>query len=281
MIRASFGIRTTSITALLEKLGLKADKYVQGLHGVRAAVAGLKRLGSGHPALQRFRIGLNFALAGHKEVDRMVESHSAMARSLAAEIGLPAAVQEAVAASYEQWDGKGWPGELKGEAVPIAARVSQLAEFVEVAHGSGGVEAAIALARKLGGSQFDPRVAASFASAASDILGGLGSASTWDGVIAAEPALEDPLEAEVLGEAERDPALADHVLHRLAEPEIDAERQGGDELGQANRFEIGRLPHTGVMVGPVEEPWAGRAPVLRPSDVPSRRFGTPSRATLR
>ena len=104
----------------------------------------------------------------------MVAGHSAMARSLAAEIGLPAAVQEAVAASYEQWDGKGWPGELAGEAVPIAARVSQLAEFVEVAHRSGGVEAAVALARKLAGSQFDPNVAARFASAASDILDGLG-----------------------------------------------------------------------------------------------------------
>jgi HD-GYP domain-containing protein (c-di-GMP phosphodiesterase class II) len=176
-----------------DDIALKADKYVYGLHGVRAAVAGLKRLGSGHPALHRFRIGLNFALAGHKEVDGMVASHSAMARSLAAQIGLPAAVQEAVAASYEQWDGKGWPGELKGEAVPIAARVSQLAEFVEVAHRSGGIEAAVALTRKLGGSQFDPSVAARFASTAGDILGGLGEASTWDGVIAAEPALGGPL----------------------------------------------------------------------------------------
>ena len=192
-----------------DDIALKGDKYIYGLHGVRSAVAGLRRLGSGHPALHRFRIGLNFALAGHKEVDRMVESHSALARSLAAEVGLPAAVQAAVAASYEQWDGKGWPGELKGEAVPIAARVSQLAEFVEVAHRSGGVGAAIALARKLGGSQFDPTVAARFASAAEDILIGLGGASSWDGVIAAEPALTGPMSA---GEFDRAlGAVADFV----------------------------------------------------------------------
>jgi HD-GYP domain-containing protein (c-di-GMP phosphodiesterase class II) len=184
-----------------DDIALKGDKYAYGLHGVRSAVAGLRRLGSGHPALHRFRIGLNFALAGHKEVDRMVESHSAMARSLAAEVGLPAAVQQAVAAAYEQWDGKGWPGDLKGDAVPIAARVSQLAEFVEVAHRSGGVEAAVALARKLGGSQFDPTVATGFASAAGDILDGLGEASAWDGVIAAEPALRGPLKVEEFDEA--------------------------------------------------------------------------------
>src|SRR6185295_18186061 len=192
-----------------DDIALKGDKYIYGLHGVRSAVAGLRRLGSGHPALHRFRIGLNFALAGHKEVDRMVESHSAMARSLAGEVGLPAAVQAAVAASYEQWDGKGWPGELKGEAVPIAARVSQLAEFVEVAHRSGGVGAAVALARKLGGSQFDPTVAARFASEADDILVGLSGASSWDGVIAAEPALTGPMSA---GEFDRAlGAVADFV----------------------------------------------------------------------
>ena len=172
-----------------DDIALKGDKYVHGLHGVRSTLAGLRRLGAGQPVLQRFRVGLNFALSGHKELDEMVAGHSAMARSLAAEIGLPVAVQEAVGASYEQWDGKGWPGELAGDAVPIAARVSQLAEFVEVAHRSGGVEAAVALARKLAGSQFDPNIAARFASASGDILDGLGDASTWDQVIAADPVL--------------------------------------------------------------------------------------------
>src|SRR5262245_16994781 len=96
-----------------DDIALKADKYAHGLHGVRSAVAGLRRLGAGQPALQRFRIGLGFALSGHRELDGMIAGHSAMARSLAAEIGLPVAVQDAVGASYEQWDGNGWPGDLE------------------------------------------------------------------------------------------------------------------------------------------------------------------------
>jgi HD-GYP domain-containing protein (c-di-GMP phosphodiesterase class II) len=184
-----------------DDIALKADKYTYGLHGVRSAVAGFRRLGAGQPLLQRFRVGLSFALSGHKELDGMIASHSAMARSLAVEVGLPSAVQDAVAASYEQWDGKGWPGKLAGEAVPIAARVSQLAEFVEVAHRSGGVDAAVVLARKLGGSQFDPNVAARFAAAAGDILDGLDTASTWDEVIAAAPVLDRPLHGAEIDEA--------------------------------------------------------------------------------
>jgi len=184
-----------------DDIELKAVMYVHGLHGVRSAMARLGRLGAGQPVLRRLGIGLDFALSGHGEVDGMIAGHAAMARSLAEKIGLPVAVQDAVAASYERWDGKGWPGELEGEAIPIAARVSQLAELVEVAHRSGGVCAAAALARKRAGGQFDPNVAVRFAAAAGEILDGLDGASTWDQVIAAEPVLSRPLSGGKLDEA--------------------------------------------------------------------------------
>jgi hypothetical protein len=82
--------------------------------------------------------------------------HAELAGSLAEQLGLPDAVRVAVAASYEQWDGKGWPGLLKGDAAPIASRLAQLAEFVEVAHRLGGIAGAETLARRRSGSQFDP-----------------------------------------------------------------------------------------------------------------------------
>ena len=108
-----------------------------------------------------------------------------------------------------QWDGKGWPGELKGEAIPVAARVSHFAEFIEVAHRSGGVDSAVAMARKLSGSQFDPNIASLFESAAGDILGEYDDASVWDDVIAAEPALTRLLSRDELDEALA--AIADFV----------------------------------------------------------------------
>ena len=172
-----------------DDIELKADKYLHGLHGVRSAMAGMRRLGAGQPVLQRFRVGLSFALTGHRELDGMVARHSARARSLAAEIGLPAEVQDAVGASYEQWDGHGWPGELKGDAVPIAARLAQLSEYTEVAHRLGGTGAATVLARKRAGGQFDPALADLLCTNPEAILGGLDSARTWEAVIAAEPAL--------------------------------------------------------------------------------------------
>jgi HD-GYP domain-containing protein (c-di-GMP phosphodiesterase class II) len=172
-----------------DDIELKSHKYDHEFRSIRGALASLRLVGNGNPPLHRFRVGLEFALSGHRDLDGMIEQHARLACSLAAEIGLPDAVQDAVGSSYEQWDGHGWPGNLAGENVPVAARVAQLAEFVEVAHRVGGVDAAVLLARKRGGSQFDPVLAALVADDAQEILSGLDATRTWDAVIGAEPAL--------------------------------------------------------------------------------------------
>ena len=78
----------------------------------------------------------------------MIAQHARLARTLAEQLGLPGTVREGVGAADEQWDGRGWPGTLKGGAIPVAARIAQLAEFMEVAHRVGGVAGATALARR-------------------------------------------------------------------------------------------------------------------------------------
>ena len=139
----------------------------------------------------------------------MIARHSALASSLAGQLGLPGAVQQAVGASYEQWDGRGWPGQLKGDAVPVAARLTQLAEYTEVAHRIGGVEAATGLARKRAGGQFDPALSAMLCADPETILGGLESAQTWASVISAEPTLGVRLSREQFDAALA--AIADFV----------------------------------------------------------------------
>jgi HD-GYP domain-containing protein (c-di-GMP phosphodiesterase class II) len=172
-----------------DDISLKATKYDHEQRGVRAAAATMRLIGSGNPPLHRFRVGLEFAVSGRHEFDGMIAQHSGLARMLAAQLGLPDEVQEAVGASYERWDGRGWPGNAKGVDIPVAARLAQLAEYVEVAHRIGGVDAARELARRRAGDQFDPTLAAVLCTDADAVLGGLDEAPTWDAVIAAEPAL--------------------------------------------------------------------------------------------
>jgi HD-GYP domain-containing protein (c-di-GMP phosphodiesterase class II) len=172
-----------------DDLALKSTKYDHPMRSFRGMAAGLKTIGAGHPAIQRFRIGVEFMVAGHRELDDMLDHHAQMARSLAEQLGLSQSVLESIGAAYEQWDGKGWPGELRGESVPIAARISQIAEFAEVAHRVGGVAEVRTLAERRWSGQFDPRLVHALVADAGLILADLDQVQTWDAVIEAEPLL--------------------------------------------------------------------------------------------
>jgi HD-GYP domain-containing protein (c-di-GMP phosphodiesterase class II) len=180
-----------------DDIALKSTKYGPG----NPAVAAMRLVGAGNPPLHRFRVGLEFAVRGWRETSQMINQHAALARAFAEQLGLSVDVNEAVGAAYEQWDGRGWPGDLRGEDVPIAARLAQLAEYAEVAHRVGGVGAAREVARRRAGKQFDPELASRFRADADLILSDLDAVGTWDAVIDAEPALAVVLSGERFDEA--------------------------------------------------------------------------------
>lgn len=62
----------------------------------------------------------------------------------------------------EHWDGHGMPDGLRGEEIPLAARIACLAQTVEVFHARGGVKAARAMARRRRGGWFDPSLVDAF-----------------------------------------------------------------------------------------------------------------------
>lgn len=185
-----------------DDIAMKSSKYDHEPRSLRMMATGLSYFGRGQPPLHRFRLGLEFLLSGHREVDGMIETHSHIARMLGEQLGMPDSVLESLASSYEQWDGRGWPGDLKGDAVPLPARISQFAEFVEVANRLGGADAAVKLARSRRGKQFDPQVA-DVVVAEPSVLPAPTETSSWSDVIESEPGL-----AVVLDEDQFDAALA-------------------------------------------------------------------------
>ena len=190
-----------------DDIALKSTKFDHDFRSPRAAAAMLSMVGSGSAPLHRFRVGLEFAISGRRDLDGMVARHAAIATALAERLGLPAEVQQAVGSSYEQWDGKGWPNGLAGDAIPVAARLSQFAEFIEVAHRVGGNDEAVALAEKRSGLQFDPSLTAALRTDPDGILGELDASQTWSAVIDAEPSLRVTLKDEAF----------DLALHAIAD----------------------------------------------------------------
>jgi hypothetical protein len=78
-----------------DDIAAKSVKYSHALHGLRGAAAGMRQLGSGHPLVARFRIGLEFAVSGHRDLNDMVAHHSEMARRLGEQLGLSEPVLDA------------------------------------------------------------------------------------------------------------------------------------------------------------------------------------------
>src|SRR5919201_2308791 len=179
-----------------DDIAVKSIKYDHEPRSLAMSFAGMRFGGADYPPLHRFRLGLEFVLSGHREVDGMIEHHAAIARSMGEQLALPEEVLESLGAAYERWDGRGWPGELSGEEVPLAARIASVAEYLEVASRVGGVEAARQLAREWSGAQFDPAVSDLIEREADVILSGLDTVGTWDAVIEAEPALAVMLSGE-------------------------------------------------------------------------------------
>ena len=146
--------------------------------------------------------GLEFAWSGHRQLNGMLSEHAKLARTLAEQLDLPDQVREAIGAAYEQWDGRGWPGDLRAEAVPIATRIAHSRNSWRSSP-VGGVESATALARRRAGRQFDPALAALLCANAEEILGGLEAVPAWRTVIASKPVL-----AVELSEGQLDSSLA-------------------------------------------------------------------------
>jgi len=73
-------------------------------------------------------------------------------------LGLGTATADAIASMHEHWDGKGFPGGLEGERIPLLGRIVALAQTVEVFHAAGGPDAAIGVAEHRRGRWFDPRL---------------------------------------------------------------------------------------------------------------------------
>jgi HD-GYP domain-containing protein (c-di-GMP phosphodiesterase class II) len=169
-----------------DDIAIKAAKFEHGMRG-RGVWKAMQMLGGNLPPLHRFRLGLEFMISGHREMD--VTLHLKVAVALTDRLGLPASVRESLEAAYEAWDGRGYPGKLSKEDIPLPARIAQIAEYVEVANRVGGVPSVASLCGSLAGSQFDPGLAKLLVSEGSELLAGLDAVQTWTAVIDAEGAL--------------------------------------------------------------------------------------------
>ena len=88
--------------------------------------------------------------------------------TIARQLAMPKPTCEAIRATEEHWDGRGMPHGLRGEQIPILARIVSLAQTVEVFERAFDVATAFDVAHARRGRWFDPELVAAFDALAYD-----------------------------------------------------------------------------------------------------------------
>jgi HD-GYP domain-containing protein (c-di-GMP phosphodiesterase class II) len=181
-----------------DDIELRADRHLADELGVGFM---LSHVGRGEPAPRRaLRLGSLLA-SGRHAVVTMETTHCVLAGVFAMRLGLGVEVRDGLQHVFERWDGKGTPAGIAGEEIALSARIVVVADIVESFRRLGGTAAAVDLARRRAGGQFDPSLAGHVCENADALLDGLDEATGWDAAIAAEPALAQRLSGARLDSA--------------------------------------------------------------------------------
>ncbi len=111
---------------------------------------------------------LGKAAALTEEEWRQMQQHTLIGERIIAQLPVGQAVRDIILYHHERYDGTGYPRGLRGEAIPIAARIVAVADAYEaltsgrVYRGPVGKEAAQAELRRAAGVHLDPHLVALF-----------------------------------------------------------------------------------------------------------------------
>lgn len=125
-------------------------------------------VGTDLPLHQRVARSFGVARQQQRIAREAFEGTRDVAMRIAARLGMDQPVQAAVSSAFEQWDGKGMPDGLSGDAIPLAARVVHPTFTLAPVAGRYGRDEALALARRQRGRAWDPDVTDAVLSLAGD-----------------------------------------------------------------------------------------------------------------
>ena len=111
---------------------------------------------------ERFRTVLATLRDARRTGREFIATRCQRGAEIARLLRFPERVASGIYSLDEHFNGKGAPAGLKGEAIPVYARIALLAQVVDVFHTAEGRAAALAEVRSRSGSWFDPRLVAAF-----------------------------------------------------------------------------------------------------------------------
>ena len=150
---------SSKVAALFESDDFRAKKALKTVNWSRLPKAfvyvaqNVSPEGSVWSKARRF---LAVGIEGPKAARNLVEIRCERGAEISRSMGFPEGTAQAIRALDEHWNGAGHPDGLKGEQIPLLARICGLAQTIEVFYSAYGPTGAEEIARVRRGEWFDP-----------------------------------------------------------------------------------------------------------------------------
>jgi HD-GYP domain-containing protein (c-di-GMP phosphodiesterase class II) len=163
---------------------------------------------------------------------------------LAGRLGYAPEVVAALGLAFERFDGKGWPGKLRGDAIPVAAQVAMLADDVVALADLDGEVAAMDEIRPRAGSHYSPDIVDTLNRLAADIFAEFVGADAWLLSAACDPLSDRVIAPEAV--AETLTVVADFVDIKV--PGLAGHSRGVAELAATAATELGESSEVAALL---------------------------------
>ena len=102
------------------------------------------------------KISRFFGGTPHKNNQELINVRYDRGAAIVTKLGMGEFAAEAVRSLDERWDGSGHPDSIKGQQIPLLARICSVAQHLDIFSASGGTQSAIDALQERSGTWFDP-----------------------------------------------------------------------------------------------------------------------------
>ncbi len=141
----------------------------------------------GHPEEEHDEIVRMLQEKAHEWAVHNFASGCEVADMLAQRLDFGPSVREALAFTFERWNGNGYPNHAQGESIPLPMRIVHVSHDMEAIGRLFSPEQALDAARERRDHTYDPVLADLFAERGAGWFERLGETEPWDAVLALEP----------------------------------------------------------------------------------------------
>jgi HD-GYP domain-containing protein (c-di-GMP phosphodiesterase class II) len=141
----------------------------------------------GRRGVARISAVASILAGGRRFAEMNFRSGCEAADALAVRLGMAQPVRDALACTFERWNGKGQPDNVKGGQIPVPMRIVHLAQDAEALARLRSPGEAITVIRQRSGHAYDPALADEFIPVAAEMFSRLDKLDPWDAALAFEP----------------------------------------------------------------------------------------------